>query len=214
MLPTSETANLLDDASVEVRITSLLVVSPQKDTTPQKKPVVDQPGNDTSNWFLTEVQPHRPALRAWLLARFPTLPDVDDLVQESCARVLQARETATIRSTRALLFATARNLALDAVRRQRVIRFESFTDQTDSSVLIDDSDVVAFVSQHEELELLTQSIQSLPARCRQIMTLRTAYGFTPDQIAEKLSVSTSTVEKEMAKGIRACAAFFASRDRR
>ncbi len=175
---------------------------------------MDQPGNDTSNWFLTEVQPHRPALRAWLLARFPTLPDVDDLVQESCARVLQARETATIRSTRALLFATARNLALDAVRRQRVIRFESFTDQTDSSVLIDDSDVVAFVSQHEELELLTQSIQSLPARCRQIMTLRTAYGFTPDQIAEKLSVSTSTVEKEMAKGIRACAAFFASRDRR
>lgn len=80
--------------------------------------------------------------------------------------------------------------------------------------MIDDSDVVAFVSQHEELELLTQAIQSLPARCRQIMTLRTAYGFTPDQIAEKLSVSTSTVEKETAKGIRACAAFFASRDRR
>lgn len=208
MLPTSETANPLDGASVGVRITSLRVVSPLE------HPVVDQPGKDTSNWFLTEVQPHRPALRAWLLARFPTLPDVDDLVQESCARVLQARETATIRSTRALLFATARNLALDAVRRQRVARFESFTDQTDSSVLIDDSDVVAFVSQHEELELLTQAIQSLPARCRQIMTLRTAYGFTPDQIAEKLSVSTSTVEKETAKGIRACAAFFASRDRR
>lgn len=174
---------------------------------------MDQSGKDTGNWFLTEVQPHRQALRAWLLARFPTLPDVDDLVQESCARVLQARETATIRSARALLFATARNLALDAVRRQRVIRFESITGQTDSSVLIDDSDVVAFVSQHEELEVLTHAIQSLPARCRQIMTLRTAYGFTPDQIAEKLSVSTSTVEKETAKGIRACAAFFASRDR-
>jgi RNA polymerase sigma-70 factor (ECF subfamily) len=175
---------------------------------------VEPTSKDTSNWFLTEVQPHHPALRAWLLARFPSLPDVDDLVQESCARVLQARETATIRSTRALLFATARNLALDAMRRQRVARFEPITDETDSSVLIDDTDVVAFVSQHEELELLTQAIQSLPARCRQIMTLRTAYGFTPGQIAEKLAVSTSTVEKETAKGIRACAAFFAARDRR
>ena len=179
-----------------------------------KHPVVDPPSIDTSRWFLTEVQPHRPALRAWLLARFPSLPDVDDLVQESCDRVLQARETATIRSTRALLFATARNLALDAVRRQRIAHFEPLTDDTNSSVLIDDTDVVAFVSKHEELELLTQAIQSLPARCRQIMTLRSAYGFTPGQIAEKLAVSASTVEKETAKGIRACATFFASRDRR
>ena len=175
---------------------------------------MEQSEQATSQWFLTEVQPHRPALRAWLLARFPTLPDVDDLVQESCVRLLQARETTAIRSTRALLFVTARNLALDAVRRQRIIRFESVTNQTDSSVLIDESDVVAFVCQHEELELLTRAIQSLPARCRQIMTLRTAYGFTPRQIAERLSVSLSTVEKETAKGIRACAAFFASRDRR
>lgn len=38
---------------------------------------------EVSRWFATEVQPHRPALRAWLLARFPTLPDVDDIVQES-----------------------------------------------------------------------------------------------------------------------------------
>ena len=174
---------------------------------------MDQPGKDTSAWFFTEVQPHRPALRAWLLARFPSLPDVDDIVQETCAHVLRAHETTAIRSTRALLFATARNLALDLVRRQRVARFEPLTDETDPSVLNDDTDVVAFVSKQQELEILTQAIQSLPARCRQIMTLRTAYGFTPGQIAEKLGVSLSTVEKEMAKAIRACAAFFAGRDR-
>ena len=168
MRPPAETANLLDSASAVVRIRSLLVA-----LNFPIHPVVDPPSIDTSRWFLTEVQPHRPALRAWLLARFPSLPDVDDIVQESFARVLQARETATIRSTRALLFATARNLALDAVRRQRIARFEPITDETDSFVLIDDTDVVAFVSQHEELELLTQAIQSLPARCRQIMTLRT-----------------------------------------
>lgn len=178
------------------------------------QPAVEPANADSSLWYLTEVQPHRPALRAWLLARFPTLPDVDDLVQESFVRVIRARGTTPIRSTRALLFATARNLALDAVRRQRVVSFEPITDETDSSVLTDGSDVVATVSKQQELELLTTAIQSLPARCRQILTLRTAYGFTPKQIAEKLGVSESTVEKQMAQGIRACAAFFAARDGR
>lgn len=169
---------------------------------------MDPSSANSDLWFVTEVQPHRPALRAWLLARFPTLPDIDDLVQESLTRVLRAREVSPIRSTRALLFATARNLALDAVRRQRVVSFEPITDETASSVLADNSDVVATVSKQQEFELLTQAIQSLPDRCRQVLTLRTAYGFTPKQIADKLAVSESTVEKQMALGIRLCAKFF------
>ena len=164
---------------------------------------------ETKNWFATEVQPHRPALRAWLLARFPTLPDVDDIVQESLSRLVQAREVSPIRSARALLFTTARNLALDAVRRQRVVAFEPITDDTDPAVLTDAADVVASVTKQQELELLTKAIQSLPERVRQIFTLRTAYGLTQRQIAEKLGVSESTVEKQMAAGIRQCAAFFA-----
>lgn len=165
---------------------------------------------DDSRWFVTEVQPHRPALRAWLLARFPSLPDVDDLVQECFSRVLRARSAGRVRSTRALLFATARNLALDTVRRQRVVRFEPITDETASSVLADDTDVIASVNQQQELEMLTQAIQSLPERARHVLTLRTAYGLTQKQIAAQLGVSESTVEKQMAQAIRQCAAFFAS----
>lgn len=172
--------------------------------------IVRLPESNQANWFVTEVQPHRPALRAWLLARFPTLPDVDDVVQDTLARVLRAREAGPIRSTRALLFTTARNLALDAVRRQQVVRFEPITDSTDSSVLADGADVVAAVSKQQELELLTKAIQSLPTRCREILTLRTAYGCTQKEIARKLGVSESTVEKQTALGIRLCAEFFAT----
>ncbi len=52
-------------------------------------------------------------LRAWLRAKFPSLTDPDDLVQETFSRVLQARGTAPIASAKAFLFTTARNLALD-----------------------------------------------------------------------------------------------------
>jgi RNA polymerase sigma factor (sigma-70 family) len=175
---------------------------------------VDSISQNSDLWFLTEVQPYRPALQAWLLARFPTLPDVDDVVQESFARVLRAREAGPIRSARALLFAIARNLALDAVRRQQLVRFEPITDATESSVLVDATDVTAIVIKQQELELLTAAIQSLPRRLRQIVTLRVAYGFTTKQIADKLQVSESTVEKQMAQGVRACAAFFAACDGR
>ena len=149
-------------------------------------------------------------MRAWLLARFPTLTDVDDLVQESLTRVFNARDAGQIRSARALLFTTARNLALDAVRRQRVVTFEPITDETPSSVLADNTDVIATVSKQQELELLTKAIQSLPDRCRQIFTLRTAYGLTQKQIAHELKCSESTVEKQMTHGIRLCAEFFAT----
>ncbi len=165
---------------------------------------------DSSHWFVTEVQPHRPALRAWLLARFSTLPDVDDLVQETCARVWRAHCNGPVHSARALLFATARNLAFDTVRRQRVVCFEPVTEDTDSSVFTDSADVIATVSHQQELELLTHAIQSLPDRCRQILTLRTAYGLTQKEIAGRLHVSESTVEKQTALGIRLCAEFFAT----
>ncbi|MBI2497428.1 MAG: RNA polymerase subunit sigma-24, partial [Opitutae bacterium] len=47
------------------------------------------PDADFARWFAEEVQPHEPALRAWLRNRFPTLVDPDDLVQESYARLLR-----------------------------------------------------------------------------------------------------------------------------
>jgi RNA polymerase sigma-70 factor (ECF subfamily) len=164
---------------------------------------------DLEDWFVTELEPHRPAVRAWLLARFPTLADVDNLVQEALMRVCNARATAPIHSPRALLFTAARNLALDTVRRQQVVPMEPLTDDVTSFVVAEGADVVASVSKQEELEVLTNAIQSLPERCRQVLTLRTAYGMTQKQIAARLGVSESTVEKAMAQAIRSCAQFFA-----
>ena len=39
------------------------------------------PKADSARWFAEEVQPHEPALRAYLRGSFPKIDDVDDLVQ-------------------------------------------------------------------------------------------------------------------------------------
>jgi RNA polymerase sigma-70 factor (ECF subfamily) len=164
---------------------------------------------EQTRWFAAELEPHAAALRAYLTAQFRTLPDVDDIVQESFVRVLRAREAGRVDSARALLFATARNLAVDLVRRQQVVAFEPMTENTDSFVVSGGPNVAESVSQNEVVDLLRQAVATLPERCRQVVTLRMAYGLSQREIAARLGISEHTVERQMGKGIRRCSEFFA-----
>ena len=169
------------------------------------------PDPDQSRWFAAEVQPHEAALRNFLTAQFSSLRDVDDLVQETFSRVLRAHAAGPVESPRGLLFATARNLALDALRRRQVVSFEPMAENSESPVFMDVTDVAETVSKRQELELLTEAIQALPDRCRQVFTLRAVYGLSQREIAGKLGISENTVEKQMGKGLRRCGEFFAQR---
>ena len=71
-------------------------------------------GRSPARWFAEEVQPHQGELHAFLHTRFPALTETDDLVQESYARLIRAREAGRISYVKAFLFTTARNLAIDA----------------------------------------------------------------------------------------------------
>ncbi len=170
---------------------------------------VNSPDTETSRWFAAEVLPHAALLRAWLRSRFPSLTDPDDLVQETFARVLQAHALAPISSAKAFVFMTARNLALDHVRRQKIVGIDSLTETDALSVYEDVPGVSETVGRRQELELLTQAIQSLPERCRQVLTLRKIYGLSQKEIAAQLGISEHTVEAQVGNGMRRCAEFLA-----
>jgi RNA polymerase sigma factor (sigma-70 family) len=177
----------------------------------RRHPTMIPPQPNPNDWFAQEVQPHEAALRAYLGAHFSSLRDADDLVQETFARVLRAHATGNVTAPRGLLFATARNLALDALRRRDVVAFEPMAENNGSPVYMDVTDVAETVSKRQELELLTEAIQALPDRCRQVFTLRAVYGLSQREIAEKLGISENTVEKQMGKGLKRCGDFFAQR---
>jgi RNA polymerase sigma-70 factor (ECF subfamily) len=172
---------------------------------------VPSPQSDQSGWFAEHVQPHEAALRAFLIAQFPALTDVDDLVQDTFSRVLRAQASGPVESPRGLLFATARNLALDALRRRQVVSFEPMAENPSSPVYMDVTDVAETVSKRQELELLTEAIQALPDGCRKVFTLRAVYGLSQREIAVRLGISENTVEKQMGKGLKRCGDFFAQR---
>ena len=168
-------------------------------------PSAVRPALADSKWFADEVHPHEASLRAYVRGAFPSVRDVDDVVQESLLRVWQARTAQTIRSARGFLFSIARHLALDQVRRDRVSPIVRLGDFCAENVLNDGADTVAVVSAQEKAEALGRAIGSLPARCREIIILRKLHEVSTADIAARLCISEKTVEAQITRGVKLCA---------
>jgi RNA polymerase sigma-70 factor (ECF subfamily) len=164
--------------------------------------------SQSAQWFAQEVLPHEPQLRSWLQARFLAASDVDDVVQEAYARLWRARATGGIACPRAFVFVTARNLALNRLRHERLERPPG-TSEIDALALLDErTSIPDSIAQAEDLKLLLEAIQSLPERCRQIVTLRKIYGLSQKEVAARLGISEATVETQGTIGLRKCTDYF------
>ena len=167
--------------------------------------------SDQARWFAEEVQPHEAALRAYLRGRFPSLPDLDDLVQETYARLLRARETSTVRSVKAFLYTTARNAAFDIFRRRQIVSINGIADIDGLSVLEDRPSAAESLCHDQELAILLEAVRALPNRCREVFTLRKIYDLSHQEIATQLGISKHTVNAQVAIGIVRCREFLRAR---
>lgn len=167
--------------------------------------------SNLSRWFAEEVQPHEPSLRSYLRNVFPALPDLDDLVQESYARLIRAKDAGRVSYAKAFLFTTARNAALDFFRRRKVVVIDLVADFGKLSIIDDGPSASEAMSKQQDLEMLAAAVRDLPARCRQVMTLRLLYGMSQKGIAAELRISEHTVKAQIAKGMRRCATYLSER---
>ena len=152
-------------------------------------------------------------LRAWLRSQFPGGCDIDDIVQEAFIRVLTRHAVREVRSPKAFLFVTARNLALMQVRRRQLEQSDSLADLAVGDIMDQNAAIPEAVARAQELELLTQAIQSLPTRCRRILTLRKIYGLSQKEVAAELGVTENVVEAQGAIGFHRIRKFFARHNR-
>jgi len=164
-----------------------------------------------AEWFMLEVQPHEAALRAYVRVRFPSIVDIDDLIQESFARILRAHTGTRVRSPKALLFTVARNTAIDLLRRNRVIRIEGLANLDDLPVYDGGRGAAEALSHEQELLLLEEAMKSLPARCRQILVLKKIHGLSYAEIGEKLGIKANTISAQLTIGVLRCRRFLEER---
>jgi RNA polymerase sigma factor (sigma-70 family) len=157
--------------------------------------------------YLQEALESEGVLRACLFRYTRNATEVDDLLQETYARLLVATSSggADVRSVRALALSIARNVALDWLRHRKVVPMDLVSDLGALDVLDEKAQVEEIVNSHQELALLAEVIAELPRRCRQAFTLRRIYGLSQREIAKQLRIAEATVEQLLARAVRRCA---------
>jgi RNA polymerase sigma-70 factor (ECF subfamily) len=169
---------------------------------------------EKARWFSEHVHPHEPALRAYLAKRFPALPDHDDLVQETYARILRVDDPDRLVHPKAFLFTTARNAAIDLFRRRQAHPHDALAEAEgliELPLLDAPPSVTETLERRQRREVLTEALRALPERCREVMLLRYLDGCSGKEIAARLGISLGTVKGHLLKGVRDCARFFESR---
>lgn len=158
--------------------------------------------SDAHRWFQVEVYSHEAQLKSYLRGSYPSVRDIDDVVQESYLRVWKASAVRPIASAKAFLYRVARNVVIDWLRREKNSPVSRVIDPAALPVLDQRPGAVEIACSREEIVLLAGAIQSLPARCREIIILRKLQGVPQKEIAARLGVAVPTVQVQVARGMK------------
>ena len=127
--------------------------------------------------------------------------DVDDILQETYLRALNANAKTQIKSPQGYLFTVSRNLVLEKLSR----RSREITMEINDALLGDDgSSVDQALHYKQKFERFNEALRALPEKKRQAILLRKFYGLSHREIAKKMGVSIGSVEKYIASGIKQC----------
>lgn len=159
-------------------------------------------------WFAREILVHEQALAYFLRRCWPHRDELHDLRQEVYVRVYEAAGKALPTTPKAFLFATARHLMADRVRRSRVVSIEAVGDFESLNVLIEEVTPERWSSGRQILKRLAEAFDRLPDRCREVVWLRRVEELPQKEVAMRLGISEKTVEKHLAKGVRLLAEHF------
>jgi RNA polymerase sigma-70 factor (ECF subfamily) len=151
-------------------------------------------------WLGRHVLPHEPALRAWLRRRRLGGLDVDDIIQETYTRLVAAESVNHVHDAKSYTFQIAGSVVIDHLRRMKVVSIASVPDFDYLEVVSDDPSPERQVIDRDELHRLAGMIARLPGKVRDVFTLRRVYGLSQREVASRLGLAESTVEKHMSRG--------------
>ncbi len=133
--------------------------------------------------------------------------DIEDILQETYIKTYQSSLLSEIRYPKAFMVKVAIRLANRHISVAKRMDCDPEIDQrsNESSSLYHAAD---FSSQTErdvvsrkDFEFLCQSVSALPEQCGKVFVLKKVYGLSQREIATRLGISESTVEKHVAKGL-------------
>jgi RNA polymerase sigma factor (sigma-70 family) len=135
------------------------------------------------------------------LRRGRTLEDAEDLVQEAYARLIEYERGAKVRDEEAFLRRVVSNLAINQYHREKIVAFvsESIDELDRQAMLMDDSPGIERVlDARQQLEQIEAMLAAVSRRTSEVFLAHRA-GFSYEEVAAELGISTRTVKKHIAR---------------
>jgi RNA polymerase sigma factor (sigma-70 family) len=153
-------------------------------------------------WFIEEVLPCEQLLLARAARLCSGTDEARDLVQDVFARMLAMEGWRAVANPQTYMLRMMRNIAIDRMRRAKVIDFRHLADAEESEIADDAPDQHRIFEDREAVQQLGRALDELPERCREVFVRRRIEGQAPRRIAEELGLSLSTLEKRLARAIQ------------
>jgi RNA polymerase sigma-70 factor (ECF subfamily) len=154
------------------------------------------PPRDFAGLYRATVAP----LRRYLARLLGDHAEAQDIAHDAYLRVYRATLGHPAEKPEALLYTTARRLAINRLKRRSIAPF--VREPADPEAASNAPGVVNKVIARQELQALEQAIAELPPGCRAVLLLRKVELLSHREIAARLGITISTVEKQHARALR------------
>ena len=157
-------------------------------------------------WLSDLVAETRGGLTRYVARLCASPDDAQDVVQEAYLQVYCAlrRSGPEGHVPAALLYTTARNIAFSRHRHMKVVAAAAPSVSASESLRREQASVEQQASRSQQVQMLLRAVSGLPPKCRDVFVLRMIEGLGQREIAERLGITVSTVEKHLARGLRQC----------
>jgi RNA polymerase sigma-70 factor (ECF subfamily) len=152
---------------------------------------------------------HRTEILRFLVARTGNQDEADDIVQELWLKASNVMP-GPIANGRAYLFRMAQNLVLDRVRErkrreqreQAWVESETGPHSPTSEVADPARTTLDVLEEQDEVARLAGAIETLPEGARRVFQMHKIEGLSHSEVAARLAISKSAVEKHMAVAMK------------
>lgn len=134
-----------------------------------------------------------PKLRRFAFSLTGNIADADDLVQSTVERLLRTDDSSS-RSTAAYVFKVCKNLWIDEIRKRRVRQAEEFVDSEHCQLM-------RTTPQEDRIEVneLVRSLESLPEKSREVLSMVAIAGLSYAEVADELKVPIGTIMSRISR---------------
>ncbi|MFT3997703.1 MAG: sigma-70 family RNA polymerase sigma factor [Asticcacaulis sp.] len=155
---------------------------------------------DVDRWFADFVVPYERQY-LWIARRILRDDDIArDLVHDAYAGVLAGDAWKAIAIPRAYVMRMVFNLAVNRVRRAKIVPMQALPDVETLDYAARELDGFEAVSIREQMKVGLAAIQGLPDMTRRVITMRRLDALPVKEIAYRLGISVKGVEYHIARG--------------